>query len=141
GERADLVVSAAKAGIGLARTVWRPPSARRGADELRELPTGTPEACAARLALAEAILRRNAAESAARRRSWVPHLANLGLNLAGALIVAEGFDEPDWWVSGALGFAVGEVQIWSHPWQAGTALADYERRFPASGVPRAPPRT
>lgn len=138
GQRADLIVSAAKAGIGLARSLWSPPPARRGASELASISTATPEGCAERLARAEAILRRNAEKTAFERRSWIPHAANLGLNLAGALIVAEGFDEQDGWVSGAIGFAVGEGRIWSYPWQAENALADYERRFPASGVPHAP---
>jgi hypothetical protein len=141
GQRADLIVSAAKSGIGLARSLWSPPPARMGAAELAEMPTATPADCAERLARAEQILRRNAADGASERRSWIPHAANLGLNLAGALIVAEGFDEKDGWVSGAIGFAVGEGRIWSYPWQAGNALAEYERRFPASGVPRTPPVT
>jgi hypothetical protein len=139
GQRADLIVSAAKSAIGLTRSLWSPPSARLGASELAGMPTATEADCAARLARAEQVLRRNAEESRSERRSWVPHAANLGLNLAGALIVAEGFDEKDGWTSGAIGFAVGEGRIWSHPWQAGNALAEYERRFPASGVPREPP--
>jgi hypothetical protein len=138
GQRADLIVSAAKAGIGLARSLWSPPPARLGASELASISTATPAGCEERRARAEAILRRNAEKTASERRSWIPHAANLGLNLAGALIVAEGFDEQDGWVSGAIGFAVGEGRIWSYPWQAENALAAYERRFPASGVPHAP---
>jgi hypothetical protein len=141
GKRADMIVAAAKSGIGLARTIWAPPPARLGAEELVGMPTATPEECQERLARAEGILRRNAEDSRGERRSWIPHLANLGLNLAGAVIVAEGFDESDGWVSGAVGFAVGEARIWSYPWQAEGALEEYERRFPASGVPAPPPAT
>lgn len=141
GQRADLIVTAAKSGIGLARNLWSPPPARLGASELAGLPTDTAEGCAQRLARAEQVLRRNAQDARDERRSWIPHLANFGLNLAGAVIVAEGFDEQDGWLSGALGFAVGEGRIWSYPWQAGGALEEYERRFPASGVPRPPPTT
>jgi len=141
GQRADLIVSAAKASIGLARSLWSPPPARLGATELEAMPTATAEDCAERLARAEEILRRNARKTASERRSWIPHAANLGLNLAGAVIVAEGFDEKDGWVSGAIGLAVGEGRIWSYPWQATNALAEYERRFPASGVPHSPPMT
>jgi len=138
GERADLVVTAAKSAIGLARNLWAPPPARLGARELAGMPTDTADGCARRLARAEEILHRNVEDAREGRRSWIPHVANLALNLAGALIVAEGFDEADGWTSGALGFAVGEARIWSHPWQAGGTLAEYRRRFPASGVPQAP---
>lgn len=141
GQRADLIVSAAKSAIGLGRSLWSPPPARLGASELAGMPTDSAEGCAARLARAEEILRRNAEDGDSERRSWIPHAANLGLNLAGAVIVAEGFDEKDGWVSGAIGFAVGEGRIWSYPWQAGNALAEYERRFPASGLPHEPATT
>jgi hypothetical protein len=139
GQRADMIVSAAKSGIGLARNLWSPPPARLGAEELMSMPTATVEECEQRRARAEAILHRNAEAAREERRSWIPHLANLGLNLAGAVIVAEGFDESDGWVSGAVGFAVGEGRIWSYPWQAGGALEEYQRRFPASGLPTTPP--
>lgn len=141
GKRADFIVTAAKSSIGLARNLWSPPPARLGADELAGIPTDTPAGCADRLAAAEAILRRNAEDSRDERRSWIPHLSNFGLNLAGALIVAEGFDESAGWISGAVGFAVGEGRIWSYPWQAQSGLEEYERRFPASGVPQPPPTT
>jgi hypothetical protein len=138
GEQADLVVSAVKAGIGLTRNLLRPPPAKEGTRELRGLSTATERDCEQRLARAEEILRRNAAAARRERRSWIPHAANLGLNLAGALIVTQGFDEASGWGSAALGFAVGEARIWSYPWRAGGALAEYERRFPASGLPPSP---
>jgi hypothetical protein len=141
GKRADLIVTAAKSGIGLARDWWSPPPGRLGTSELAGLPTDTPEDCAERLARAEELLRRNAEDSRDARRSWLPHLFNFGLNLAGAVIVAEGFDESAGWASGALGFAVGEGRIWSYPWQAQSRLTEYERRFPASGTPAPPQAT
>ena len=141
GERADLIVAAVKSSIGLARGLWAPPPARLGASELATLPGDGPAACAERLAEAERLLRRNADEARSERRGWLPHAANLALNLAGAVVVAQGFDESDGWVSGAIGFAVGEARIWSYPWRAEGALAAYERRFPASGVPREAPAT
>jgi hypothetical protein len=139
GKRAEFIVTAAKSSIGLARALWSPPPARLGAAELAGMATETPADCAERLVRAEEILRRNAEDTQDERRSWIPHVANFGLNLAGAVIVAEGFDESDGWWSGALGFAVGEGRIWSYPWQATGDLAEYERRFPASGVPQSPP--
>ena len=133
-------MSAVKAGVGLTDNLLRPTPDKDGTRELRTIPTSDAQGCARRLARAEEILRENAADSHKRRFSWKAHAANLGLNLAGALIVAKGFDEPSGWTSGALGLAVGEGRIWSYPWQAPGVLSEYERRFPKSGVPQ-PPET
>jgi hypothetical protein len=141
GERADHVTSAVKSVIGLTENLLRPPPAKHGTRDLRGIATDSSDGCAQRLARAEEILRENAAESRRERWSWKPHAANLALNLAGALIVAEGFDESSGWTSGALGIAVGEGRIWSYPWQADGALEEYERRFPASGLPSTPETT
>ncbi len=140
GKRADAIVSVVKAGVGLTDNLLRPPPAKDGTRELHTISTSDAGGCARRLARAEEILRENAADSRRRRFSWKAHAGNLAINLAGALIVAEGFDESSGWTSGALGLAVGEGRIWSYPWHAPGALAEYERRFPASGVPR-PPET
>jgi len=75
-------------------------------------------------------LHRAARQAHEERRSWRAHVGNLALNLAGAIVVAEGFDEGSGWGSGALGIVVGEIRIWTYPWQAERALAEYERRFP-----------
>jgi hypothetical protein len=142
GDRADHIVSAVKSSVGLAEGLLRPPPQRLGTRELRDLPTSTPDECAARLARAEEILRENAADSKEQRFGWKAHAGNLALNLAGALVLAEGFgDESAAWQSGALGFVVGEGRIWSYPWHAPGALAEYERRFPASGLPPTPETT
>jgi hypothetical protein len=138
GPRADAIVTAVKAGVGLTDNLLRPPPAKEGTRELHTISTNDADGCARRLARAEEILRENAADSRHRRFSWKAHAGNLALNLAGALIVAEGFDESSGWKSGALGLVVGEGRIWSYPWHAPGALAEYERRFPASGVPRSP---
>jgi len=138
GARADHVVSAAKAGIGLTHNLLRPPPARLGTRDLEQISTRTEDGCTERLARAEAILRENAEASRKNRFAWKPHLANLALNLGGAVIVAEGFHEPRGWASGAVGLAVGELRIWTYPWQADGAWKEYQRRFPASGVPQEP---
>lgn len=130
GERANQGVDAVKSVIGLAQNVLAPPVAREGVEALRALDPSRPGACAERLARAEDLLAR-AAQDARGRRGWRPHLANLALNLAGAVIVAEGFDEGTGWSSGLIGLVVGEIEIWSRPWQAEATLEEYERRFPA----------
>jgi hypothetical protein len=131
GERADQIVSAVKSGIGLTRNFVAPPVIRKAPAELAAIDPAAPDGCSRRLARAEEILVRAAEQAHSERRAWRPHLGNLGLNLAGALIVAEGFDEGSGWGSGALGFAVGEVRIWSYPWQAQETKRDYEQRFPS----------
>jgi hypothetical protein len=139
GERANDVVSAAKAAFGTARLLYAPPAARKGAAALRALPVSGEDECRRRLARGEELLRASAAEAGARY-SWTRHLANVGINVAGGLIVAEGFDEPgSAWTSAGIGIGVGEAMLWSHPWRARADLAEYERRFPADGVPRPAP--
>jgi hypothetical protein len=141
GERANLIVEVAKSGIGLVQNLAEPPIAREGARETLGLETKDQHDCELRLAHDEAILRAAAARSHHERRSWESHVSNLMLNVAGALVVAEGFHEGSGWSSGAIGAAVGEIQIWSYPWQAQVALAEYGRRFPGDGVVRAPRRS
>lgn len=130
GARANQAVDAVKSAIGLTQNLVDPPPAREGVEALRAIDPSRPGACAERLARAEDLLAR-AVHDARRRRTWRPHLVNLALNLAGALIVAEGFHEGTGYSSGALGIVVGEIEIWSRPWQAEATLEEYERRFPA----------
>jgi hypothetical protein len=129
GERADQAVDAAKSVIGLTHNLIDPPTAREGVEPLRAIDTDSPAGCERRLAFAEELLRRHAEDARHERRRWLPHLGNLALNLAGALIVAEGFDEGSGWSSGAIGFVVGEIRIWTYPHQAERTLEEYERRF------------
>ena len=128
GKRADYAVSAGKAAFGTIRLALYPPTARRGADPMRDVPLDHPGACRERLDVGENLLRETAHESESRW-SWKRHAANVGINVAGGLIVAEGFDESDGWISTGVGIAVGEAMIFSHPWNADDDLAEYQRRF------------
>lgn len=130
GKRADGTVGALKATIGLTQNLLAPPVAREGVKGLRAIQTDRPDGCSERLAAAEELLRDAARDAHEERRGWLSHAGNLAINLIGALVVAEGFDEGSGWSSGALGLVVGEVQIWSYPWQAEAMLEEYERRFP-----------
>lgn len=128
-ERADLIVSAVKAGIGTLARVLRPPNAMFGTRELRGLPDATPEQRLYKLRRAEALLERNAHESD-RRYLVVAHAANLALNLIGGLIVWLGYDDLGRAAeSTGIGFAVGELSIWSQPWQPKHDWKEYQRRF------------
>jgi hypothetical protein len=130
GERALAAVDATKSAIGLADGVLDPPVLRKGIDPITDIETATAEGCVARLRAAEELLYAAADDAHAERRGWIAHAGNLALNLIGAVVVAEGFDEPSGWGAGALGFVVGEVELWSFPWHAEHTVREYERRFP-----------
>ena len=131
-KRADYIVGAIKAPGGAFSLLWYGLRAQEGADPVRELPDATREDRLRRLALAEKLLAQDAKE-AERRWSWKRHLLNVGINSAGALIVGEGFgDRERAWRSAGIGIGVGEVMIWSQPWEAPDKLAEYERRFGTS---------
>jgi hypothetical protein len=134
GRRADYVVGAVKAAFGTTRLALWPPTARRGADPMRAVDPVDDAACRERLTIGEGLLRQVAEESRTRW-SWKRHVANLAINLAGGVIVAEGFDESRGWTSAGVGFAVGEAMTLSHPWGGDDDLAEYERRFAADRAP------
>jgi hypothetical protein len=129
GQRANHVVNAAKAGIGLTRDLLSPPLAKDALREMRGVDLAAPGGCEQRLAYAEGLLVRAAEQAHRERRSWLPHLSNLALNLIGALIVAEGYHEGSGWSSGALGLVVGEIEIWTYPARAEKILEEYRRRY------------
>jgi hypothetical protein len=124
GEQADLVVSAVKALGGVTRLYFDRPVARLGADPI----LGDQASCRERVEKGEELLKQ-AAKETDRRWDWKAHASNVGINVAGGLIVAEGFDEDDGWISAGVGIAVGEVMLWSHPWTGRSDLEEYEARF------------
>jgi hypothetical protein len=128
-DRTDDFVSAGKAAVGLLSGALRPLSATRGDAELRGLPESSPSERRQKLALAERLLRRNAAE-VDRRYSLLPHALNLALNIAGAAIVqGVSHDAGTAWLSAGIGVAVGELTIWTQPTRAKKDLREYENRF------------
>ncbi len=128
GRRADYIVSAVKAAFGVGRLALYPPTAKAGTDAMRVVDPSDESACRERLRIGEELLRTNARESASRW-SWKRHAAVIGINVAGGLIVAEGFDEWRGWRSAGIGIGVGEIMTFSHPWKAGDDLAEYEAKF------------
>ncbi len=128
-KQADLVVSAAKASIGVTRLLIWPPKAKEGAAAMRVVAPSDESACRERLRIGEELLRKNARESQGRW-DWKRHAFNVGLNVAGGLIVSEGWDDPlRAWRAAGIGTAVGEVFIFSHPWKADDDLVEYEQKF------------
>lgn len=126
-ERADLVISSIKASGGAIRYLVDPYIGIRGLDPAPYGAWG--ESKAARLERAEDIARRNAEQTNAFG-PWFAHLINLGVNGTGAIIVGAGFD--DWeqgLISAAIGFGVGEVALFTAPWEADSDLREYQAKF------------
>lgn len=138
GERAVQILSAIKAVGGITRILIWPPNAKNGADASRAVPATSDGLCRQRLEVAEATLRENARQ-AGQRWDWKPHVINAAIHVTGAVVVGEVWGaRRDAWGQAALGEAFGEAIIWSFPWQAADVLEEYERRFPASGLPPEP---
>ena len=134
-ERADLIISAVKAAGGVVRYAVDP---MKGIQSFESVPG---ESQAARLARGERILRENA-DATTPFGPWYAHLINFGINGTGAVIVGAGFD--DWkqgLISGGIGFAVGEISLFTQPWEAGDDLEEYEARFGKGQNARRPPQT
>jgi hypothetical protein len=130
--QADLVISAVKASFGVTRLLLWPPNSRLGADPMYIVEPVDESACRERLRLGEELMRKNARESESRW-DWKRHVANVAINVGGALIVAEEYGDP-WrgWRSAGIGIAVGEVFTFSHPWKADDDLAEYDAKFGTS---------
>lgn len=128
GKQADLIVGAVKAVGGTARLYFSRPVARLGADPLRVEPLPDEAACLQRVAQGEALLQQAAHESD-RRWGWKAHAFNVALNMAGAVIVTQAFDQKSGWTSAGIGIAVGEAMLWSHPWHGRSDLEEYEASF------------
>jgi hypothetical protein len=135
GNRADSFVSGSKALFGTARLLLAPLNAKLGAGPMHEISIESRAECEQVLTIGEELLRKNAKESE-QRYSWKAHLSSVLINVAGALIVAEGYDnKTDGWKSAGIGIAVGEVFTWSQPWNGTSDLEDYEREFNEARAP------
>jgi hypothetical protein len=126
-ERASYLPQVALAALGVAdMTVIRPLEARFGAEPIRRLPDATRAQRLAKLERAEALLRGNAGR-AEDRRSWLVHLANLGLNAAAGAVTYVAGRTSDALISFGSGFAAGEIYIWSEPGAPARDWQDYQR--------------
>jgi hypothetical protein len=139
--RVPAIVTATKGVIGTTRLLLSPHPARLGAAPLdveRENERATLEA---RVIAGERQLL--AIEKRAERRtSWIPHLANAGLNLAGGGVIFALGNPSDAIQNVAIGIAFGELMIWTQPRRGIRDSKDY-RALVAKGVrlPRKPPMT
>lgn len=134
--QAEYVVGSVKAAGGFVVLLLRRPGAMRGADALRALPDATLDDRRRQLAVAEEQLQGNAKQSR-RRYSWLSHAINLGVNAAGGVIIATGWDDPSRGArSAGVGAAIGELSIWTHPWWPANDWEEYQRRFNSPAGPR-----
>jgi len=120
------IVTATKAAIGTARLALRPHPGWRGAEPLHAVEGEGRDALEARLRAGEeqlvAVARR-----ARRSRSWVPHLANFGVNAAGSAVTLALGNPSDAAVSFGVGTAMGTVLILSSPTRGAGDLKAYRR--------------
>ncbi|HYD47079.1 MAG TPA: hypothetical protein VEB21_01960, partial [Terriglobales bacterium] len=131
------IVGAVKATGGVVSQLIRGSATADGADPVRELPSATAEDRLYRLAVAEHQLRARAKESDGRF-SLLRHGMNVAVNVAGAMIVWQGFEaRTRAWRSAATGIAVGEIMIWTIPWYGRSELEQYEQRHNVR-VPQGP---
>lgn len=151
GARANHIASASKAVVGLARGYFSRPIASKGLPTLDEtidhleeeghesVEDGEVDApCRRRLEVAQAWLEESAKQSHRQRWGWIPRSVNLALNGVAAVVVAETYDYDAAYLSGAIGIAVGELRLWSYPYQAQGILEDYERSFDSGSGPVEP---
>jgi hypothetical protein len=127
-ELADGIVLTVKSLGGVANLALSPLASARNERELDAAPGGTPDERLRRLALAESLLARNALE-ADQRYAWRRHVVAMLINLAGGVVTAVAGDWKRGAQSAGLGLIVGELQLWTRPWQAKRDLRDYRRRF------------
>ena len=134
--RATAIVTAVKASIGVARLlVWPHPGAR-GAEPILAIEGDSRAAKLARLEAGELQLSRTAKRGASRK-TWLPHLGNVGLNLIGGGILVGVASTKDGLISAGVGILAGEVMLWTMPWRSVQDLDDYEKRFD-DGLPSKP---
>jgi hypothetical protein len=129
-------LEAGKSTIGTVYLLTSPMPGRHGAEPIRALASATRADKLAQLERAERLFRETVRRSE-ERSSLLMHVGNAGLNIVtGAVLL--GLDEPRLAaMSFFLDTAVGEVQIWTQPWEPPKDWQDYER-FVATGLPQEP---
>lgn len=141
GTRADMAVGAVSSALGVAPLGLFGFRARFAAADLREISGTTLDERRRKLRVAERLLE-GAADDEAFGRSWVSHLAGVGVSVAGGVVLAVGYDRLEsGLVSIASGLLLSELTIWTQPTDAIDARREYAagafraaRPVPAYGV-------
>jgi hypothetical protein len=125
-QRADLTVSMVKAIGGVISLVALPLNAMDGAEEMRRVEGIGPEADLLRLYAGEEALEENARESE-RSFSWLRHALLVAVNVAGGLIIWLGYDDLERAaINTGVGIAIGELAIWTQPWEPRASYREYQ---------------
>ena len=127
--RFDLSYSAAKAAFGVVGRMARPTRAVLGPTPEELYPGDSHARRAERLLAAEAMLRLDAKQND-NRYKWYAHVINVVLNVTGGLVT--GLVYHDWSrgiTSLGIGIGVGELSIWTQPWQAKRSYKEYKARY------------
>jgi hypothetical protein len=138
-DRGRAITEASKAFIGLMDLyIFRPMTARHGADELSFMPESTHAQKLAKLKKAEEILLRNA-NRASYRYGWQMHVGNVLFNFGGAgAIWATGGDTSQALTSAFAGIAGGELMAWTEPGQPRQDFREYQSLTGGSTFTNAP---
>ena len=133
--QADYAIGAGKAAVGVIGRMARAPRAVFGQTPEEAAPGTDRESRERRLAVAEAMLKQDAHDND-RRYSWIGHGLNVALNVAGLLVI--GLRYHDWALAGqstGISIGVGELSIWTQPWQAKSAWKEYSHEYRPVGGP------
>jgi hypothetical protein len=126
-DEADAMVGALKAVGGVLRLGMDPYGGIEAFEPMYV--SGDVAAMRREVARGEEVLRNNA-DTTHPFGPWYAHAINVGLNAIGAVVVGAGFDGwKEGLISAAIGTAVGEVQIFTGPWEADSDLDEYEEQF------------
>ena len=126
------IVGAAKGAIGVADLLLEPHPGRLGAAPIHATAGASrAEQWARAEAQLDAVARR-----ADDRWDWTRHAGIIALNAAGGLIVGLVGDRTDAIIDSTVGFAVGQLMLWTMPQRSKEDLHDYRQRFGHSAEPR-----
>jgi hypothetical protein len=122
------IVQSAQSLVGVLNVFLRPLPALSGADPVRAMPGETREERIARLAAAEDLVSRGA-DRAHEPYELGTQAGALGFNLLAGLVIWQVADFRHAWQSTIPGVVVGEIQLFTQPWQPADDLNAYRTEF------------
>jgi hypothetical protein len=135
-DRINNAMQAGKSLIGVTYILTDPMPGRHGADPIRALPSSTRAEKLEQLEQAERLFRQTVRRSQ-ERKSWLMHIGNFGLHAVTASVLLGLGEEKDAAMSFFIDSAVGELQIWTRPWEPVQDWEEYQRLV-ATGLPEQP---
>lgn len=134
----DMIIGSVTAAIGLVGKVidpFIPAYAFKHGEDLKNMPTETPEQIRAKLERAERLFR----VCAARERNgweWHNHLLAFLVNFAAGVVTCAAFDRPleDGMTTFAIGFLISEIDIFTSPIRLVGKYRRYSEKYKQEGV-------